>query len=328
MVVLFERLNVIRECRALRWKLWQCPPFLFLIMGALTIMAMVATRLMAERYGEEMQILMVAGVTVILLIVGNLIINGFNQVAEASRMKTEFVAIVSHQLRSPLSVFRWTIDVLKENVKESNDPAIIGQFLRTLTDASDNMIQIVNNLLDSSRIDQGRFRLERQRLSLNHMTERAVDFYRRYADTSHITITFNADPALPDIEGDKERLAMVIQNLLDNAVHYTESPGNVTITTAFEPRVVRWTIADTGIGIPKTEQHRIFQKFYRAESARKFQTRGSGIGLFIARSVITASGGSMGFRSTPGKGSTFWFTLPFTPELKTKNAKEETTMKS
>ncbi len=314
MIAILERLNVVRECRALRWRLWQCPPFLYLVMGALTITTMVGARVLSERYSEDFQIIAVAGITAIMLVTGNLIIEGFNRVAEASRMKSEFIAIVSHQLRSPLSIFRWSIDVLKQNDREAQDPDVFERFLSTITDASDNMIQIVNNLLDTTRIEQGRFRLERRRYSLNDLTARSVALYRRYTDSSNITIAFRPDPSLPDIEGDDERIAMIIQNLLDNAVHYTAGPGKVAIATARDHECARWEISDTGIGIPISEQHRIFQKFYRADAAQRLQMHGSGIGLFITHAVVTASGGAIGFRSTPGKGSTFWFTLPLKPQ--------------
>lgn len=306
------QLNVVLECRRLRWGLWQCPPFLFLVMGLVTIVSMVATYLFASRSIEEPEIaaLIVIAVTALFLVVGNLIITGFNRIAEANRMKSEFISIVSHQLRSPLSIFKWTLDVMEREIKRDGRPEVAENSMRTLRQTTENMVLIVNSLLDISRIEARTFVLKEDRFSLAQLTRRALESFREYAGASHIEIRFSAPAALPEAWGDRERVAMVVENLIDNAIRYTPGSGRIIITIAREGSFLRWTIADQGVGIPAESQPHIFEKFFRGRNVTGRKTRGSGVGLYIAKAIVEASGGSIGFTSHEGRGSTFWFTLP------------------
>ncbi|MEK7560821.1 MAG: HAMP domain-containing sensor histidine kinase [Patescibacteria group bacterium] len=309
-----RKLNIFAECRALRWRLRECPPFLFLVMGGMTIFGMLATYIVAAEYEEDVQILSVTGVTLVMLILGHFITTGFNRMAEANRMKSEFIAIVSHQLRSPLSIFKWTLDVVGRGMtKDSMDRGRIDAFMETLTTTTEQMIQMVNSLLDVSRIEVGTFSLKKERFSLNDLTAEILNGFRRYVETAHITLEFTPDPGLPPIYADRERLAMVIQNLIDNAVKYTPGSGRIAITAqAVAPNMdmIKWSIKDEGLGIPDDDKRHIFEKFYRADNVRRHHPRGSGMGLYIARAVIEATGGTIGFRSSSDDGTDFWFTLP------------------
>ncbi len=311
MLTILGKLNLAAECRSMRLKPWQCPPFLVLTMGIIIILSMVATYFIAARYTEEPEIaaLIVIGITALFLVTGNLIVNGFNRIAEANRMKSEFIAIVSHQLRSPLSIFKWTLDIFDRKLKEWNDSSM-ENFLGTLHDTTEKMIRLVNSLLEVSRIDAGTFTLHKTPVVLDKLTEEILKDFRKYAEASNITLTLDSPPSLQAVLGDKERIAMVIQNLVDNAVRYTHESGNITIRIETEGSRLRWSVQDQGVGIPEAEQKFIFQKFFRAGNVRNEQTRGSGIGLYIAKIIVEVSGGEIGFSSEQDKGSRFWFTLP------------------
>lgn len=319
------KLNIVAECQELRWQLWQCPPFLFLLLGFATIVSMVGAALLTSRYfedPEEPTIIIASFVATLFLIIGNLIINGFNKIAEANRMKSEFVSIISHQLRSPLSILKWTLDVLsqelraaniKEKLEEANKAGAVMGFFDTLELTTENMIKMVNSLLESSRIEARTFVLNQDIFSLNDLTRSAVENFRKYAGASHVTIELQTNPAIPDIKADRERIAIVVQNLIDNAIRYTPSAGKAMIKTDLEEKAVRWSITDQGMGIPKEDQRFIFQKFFRAKNSKntsQTQSHGSGIGLYIAKEIVEASKGAIGFTSEEGRGTTFWFTLP------------------
>ena len=281
-------------------------------MGFLDISAMIGFYLLANRLLDERQvILLITAVAVLIFVIGNFIIHGFNQIAEANRIKTEFIAIVSHQLRSPLSVFKWVLDVVMRTKGGAPRDSTTESYLAMLWENSEKMIQLVNMLLEVSRLEAGRLVVRAEPVRLDLLTDEAVRAYAAYAHASNVAIHYPSPPHFPPARGDKEKMKMVIQNLIDNAIRYSKSGGDVAIALAFrDPHTIEWTIRDSGIGIAPEHQHRIFQKFYRAQAAVQRQTQGSGLGLYIARSLVVAQGGNMGFESFPGRRTTFWFTLP------------------
>lgn len=273
---------------------------------------MVATFIIASRYTEEPEVaaLIVIFVTALFLVMGNLIIAGFNKVSEANRMKSEFISIVSHQLRSPLSIFKWTLDVIDRESKNGKNHDDLANFMATLRDTTENMIRLVNSLLEVSRIEARTVVLKKERFSLAELTQKVIENFRRYAEASGIFIRFEPETLLPEVVADRERIAMVLQNFIDNAIRYTRGSGHILITINKEDNNLRWAVKDEGMGIPPDQQKYIFQKFFR--SSQNQHTRGSGVGLYIAKAVIGASEGKIGFTSKESEGSTFWFTLPIT----------------
>lgn len=302
--------SLFPECRALRFTLWQCPPFLFFVMGAFTILAMIATRIAAAPYREEVQISAVVVVTIVTLVIGNLIITGFNKIAEINRMKSEFIAVASHQLRSPLTIFKWNIDVLRHMSSQKITNQRAAGFVDTLADATEQMIQIVSTLLDVSRIEAGILALNTTPFSLNDLTVKIIAQFERYAHASNIHIRFAPNMAIPSAYGDVDRIAMVVQNLIDNSIRYTPGSGDVAISIKPQGSLLYWQIHDIGVGIPIAQRHHIFEKFFRAENVKTEQPHGSGVGLYIAKAIVEASGGSIGFMSRENEGTTFWFTIP------------------
>lgn len=312
MLSFLDRLNVMYECRALKLSVWRCPPLLFLLMGFVTVLSMVVTYLIADQYLAEPQLvaLTVSFIAGLFFIIGNLVIKGFNSIAEANRTKSEFVSIISHQLGTPLSIFRMTLELASREAGKEGMSAGAAQHLQTLGDATGRMIRLVNSLLEVSRIEAARLVLRPEAVALERLTGRLVEDFRKYADAHKVTLAFTAPHGLPQAWADPEKIEMAVQNLIDNAVRYTLGGGTAAITIAADRGVLRWSIEDHGAGIPAGERPYIFQKFFRGENGRPRDTHGSGIGLYIARAIVEASGGKIGFTSEPGKGSTFWFTLP------------------
>jgi len=304
--------NEFLECKSLRLKLWQCPPFLIIILGFITILSIIFTATLASRYFDEPEtptVIFVTLETIIFLVLGNLIVAGFKRLAEANRMKTEFVYIVSHQLRSPLAVFKWTLDVLDQTIKTDSYPDADKHF-QTLRDTNEYMIRLLNSLLEVSRLDTNSFKVTKQPVNLAQITNLVLKNYKHYADASNIKLIFNPPANLPSVNGDQERISVVVQNLIDNAIRYGGESNVITITIEQKGDKLRWSIRDYGIGIPNYEKKYIFNKFFRAANVKSAEIKGSGIGLFISKAIVEAHGGEMGFESEEGKGSTFWFTLP------------------
>lgn len=315
MLNILAPMNAVAECRAAKLRLFSCPPFLFVVMGAVNIAAMVSSFAFSSRFVDEPELaaLIVIGVATLIFIVGTSIIHGFASIAEANRMKSEFIAIASHQLRSPLAVFKWILNAVEPRPGVPVQPrgGGIGGYLGILHDNTEKMIQLVNMLLEVSRIEAGGLILRSEPVRLEVLTEEIIRSYADYARAANVAIDFAAPAELPAVRGDRERVKMVMQNLLDNAIRYSNSNGRVAVTVApFSATVLEWKICDTGIGIREVEQRHIFQKFFRADQAVQHEAEGSGLGLYIARAIISALGGEIGFSSRGYQGSTFWFRLP------------------
>ncbi len=318
MLKFMRNLNVVGECRNMHLALWSCPPFLFIVIGFVNMVAILTSYTFASSYVDqpEIVVLIVSVVAIIIFIIGHSIIHGFAKIAEASRFKTEFIAIVSHQLRSPLSIFKWSLNALTQNRSIARPPveSPAGEsdsYFEILNENTEKMIQLVNMLLEVSRIEAGSLLLRHDPVRLDILTEAAVHSFSAYARASNIGLDYASPVKIPPVLGDAEKVKMVIQNLIDNSIRYSLAGGRVVVTIApYSSSMIEWRVRDAGVGIPKDQQRFIFQKFFRSEGVSNQQVRGWGLGLYVANSMITALGGSIGFESEEGRGSSFWFRLP------------------
>lgn len=306
-----NELNFPARCRKYGISLWQCPQFLFIVMGVIIIVAMLATFYIGTRYYDEPGIaaLIVMAVTLILFIIGYSITRGFEHLAEASRMKSEFVSIVSHQLRSPLSNLKWSVEFLL-----SGRAGALGskqaEYIGSLKENTGRMVSLVTDLLKVSQIDQGSLLVSPKQFSMGELVQQTAESFANYAGAHNIDISVQVANSAPDAFADPEKTKWVLENLIDNAIRYSRGESKVNISLLLKDGVVRCEVKDSGVGIPVSDQKHIFQKFFRSKSALRYETEGSGLGLYIAKAYIEKMGGGIGFISEPNKGSTFWFTLP------------------
>jgi signal transduction histidine kinase len=299
-----------KECKEYGVSLWECPSFLFLLIGFITVVAIVGTFIVGQIYtSPELVAPIVFGVTLLVFIPGSVIVKTFERVANASRMKTEFVSIVSHQLRSPLSAIKWSLDLLLNTRAGLSGEKQI-EYMHVVNDNNERMLKLVNDLLNVSRIEEGRLELQQERMNIRELAERVVENEQVIARANNIDLRLDAPASLPDVLGDATYLEMVITNFVDNGIRYTQGSGKVVVHLAAIDSYVRCEVRDNGVGIPRGEQRHIFQKFFRSRNAVKHQTEGTGLGLFIAQAVVVLSRGRIGFSSQEGTGSTFWFEIP------------------
>jgi len=305
------QLNIFGQCRKYNLSLWQCPSFLFLVMGIVIISSSLIAYVLGNRYIEnpETVSLIVLLLTTVLFIVDFSITRSFERLAEASRMKSEFINIVSHQLRSPLSNLKWTIDLLLSGrlgkIEEKQT-----EYFKILKDNSARMSELVSDLLTVSRIETATLMFKKQKFSLGNMVKELIREFEPFTRAANVELAFNQEPVLAEVFADPNQIRQAIGNLLDNAIRYTRERGKVEIALLKRNKNLYLEIKDSGVGIPKDDQKYIFQKFFRSENVLKYQTQGSGLGLYIAKSIIEKSDGKIGFLSQEGVGSTFWFTLP------------------
>lgn len=309
-------INLKKICSEYRVSIWQCPQFLFLIMGIIIIFSILTTYIVASRYGEpELAALVVLALSAALFLIGSMIVRAFEKVALASRSKSEFISIMSHQLRAPLSAIKWQLNILLQERGDSdkianNPPETVRGYLETIVEQNERMISAVNDLLDVNRIEDRDLILRPVNFSLKNLTIKIVEENQKYALANNVKITVMAPDQMQQAYADAEKMKRAIDHMIDNAIRYSLNGGNVIISIGDGKNKIVWKITDEGHGISSEDQKRIFEKFFRAPSAARYQTEGSGVGLFIAKSIIKLSGGDIGFLSAPQKGSTFWFSLP------------------
>ena len=308
---IWAQLNIVAQCRKYGLSVWQCPQFLFLIMGLVITISALTAYAIGTRYVEDprMVALMVLLTTAILFIIAIIITNSFERLAEANRMKSEFVGIVSHQLRSPLSNLKWATELLMSG-KLGKTEEKQTEYFKILKENSDRMGELIKDLLIVSRIETAKLPIKKVEFSLEDLVKELIKEFRPFARASNVEIEFQAKGNLPKIFADPSQIRLVIENLSDNAIRYINGKGVVEIKVERKEKNLYLEIRDTGVGIPEEEQKYIFQKFFRSENVLKYQTQGSGLGLYISRAIIEKSGGKIGFKSEENKGSTFWFTLP------------------
>ena len=238
---------------------------------------------------------------------------------ELDRVKSDFISIAAHQLRTPLSALKWVMGILLDDNSQNLTSEQRGLILKGV-ESNDRMLQLVNEMLIVTRIESGKEHFEFVPLHMEDIMENVILDFAGQAHVRKINLSFVKPPErLPYIKADAEKIRSVLQNLIENAMRYTPDGGSITLTASLEDKVIKGTVSDTGIGIPKHQQASIFNKFFRADNAVKQQTDGTGLGLYIARSILEKHGGTLTFESVEGKGTTFTLTVPMSTDTDAKN---------
>jgi two-component system phosphate regulon sensor histidine kinase PhoR len=225
------------------------------------------------------------------------------------RMKSEFISVAAHQLRTPLSAIKWVVDmVVKGDAGKINKEQ--ADLLTKAYKSNERMIRLVDDLLNVSRIEEGRFGYNFARYKFDEIINIAIDDIKTKADKKGVAILLDVEPSIPEIEVDRDRILMVLENLLDNAVKYTPAGGKIQLKAKAVLSELEVRVKDDGIGIPEKDQAKLFSKFFRAENVVRMETEGTGLGLFIAKNIIEKHHGRLGYNSRENEGTEFWFSIP------------------
>jgi signal transduction histidine kinase len=228
--------------------------------------------------------------------------------AVASKHKSDFLANMSHELRTPLNAILGFTQVLQEKLFGQVNPKQ-EEYLADIHSSADHLLELINDVLDLSKVEAGQIELEKAPFSLREALERGVVMVRERATKGGVSITLEPDPDVELVEADERRIRQVLFNLLSNAVKFTPQGGHVDVSATRDNGEVLVSIADTGPGIAPEDQERIFQEFQQTGLGAE-QREGTGLGLALSKSLVELHGGRIWVESEPGKGSTFTFTLP------------------
>lgn len=240
---------------------------------------------------------------------------------DIDKAKTEFVSLASHQLRTPLSTVSWYAEMLLAGDAGKLKPEQ-EKYLDEIYTGNHKMVELVNALLNVSRLELGTFVIEPEPTNAVELTQSVIDEQKPQIDQKKITLSSTFEKDIPFIQADPKLLRMVVQNLLSNAVKYTPEKGKIEISLSLDDssphkatdgqskKNVFLKVSDTGYGIPKAQQDKIFTKLFRADNVREKDTEGTGLGLYIVKAIIEHSGGKVWFESEENKGTTFYVALP------------------
>jgi PAS domain S-box-containing protein len=242
---------------------------------------------------------------------GNFVaLHDITQIRRVEKMKSEFVTVAAHQLRTPASATKWTTKMLLDgdlgSLTDEQKEAIRKAYV-----ANNKMIDLINHLLDVAQIEEGRYLSKLALLDMEPIIFSVLKDQEEIIKEKSMKIKIQKpEQEIPKLMIDSEKMSIAISNIINNALRYTPKGGTVTIIISIKNQEVEVQISDTGYGIPKLDQKKIFSKFFRAGNIIKIETEGTGLGLFIAKNIIEAHGGRIWFESRENQGTSFFFTMP------------------
>jgi len=240
-----------------------------------------------------------------------MVLHDITALRQLEQMRTEFVANVSHELRTPLTAIQGYLETLLGGAMD--DPAHARRFLEVVFRHTERLGRLLNDLTDLSNIELGRVSLHIGPMALGEVVESTLDIVRAKAIAGGVTLETRLPADLPPVAADRDRLAQILINLVDNAVKYTQPGGRVAVEATAGEGQVEVVVVDTGVGIPPADLPRITERFYRVDRARSRELGGTGLGLAIVKHLVAAHSGTLVIESRPGEGTRVRVTLPAAP---------------
>jgi signal transduction histidine kinase len=229
---------------------------------------------------------------------------------EIDKMKTDFISMAVHQIKTPLTALKWSVEVLSAAAQEKSVEE--KEALQSVFEVTQRLNELVTSLLNISRIESGRLTVDPAPTDIGSLAADAIKEAKTLAVRKNVNLHFSVEPGLPTVNLDRILVHEVYKNLLTNAIKYSPAGSDVHISINRKDDLIVSSVRDEGIGIPESEKHRIFDRFFRASNVAKQPEDGTGLGLYFAKKIVELSGGRIWLDSTEGAGSTFYFNVPVT----------------
>lgn len=270
----------------------------------------------SKAFAGERRMVVIAAVTTLIGILALFVMVRSNRrlaaanarLRELDSIKSEFVSVAAHQLRTPLTGIKWTLNTLLEEMQGFSSEQ--KKILEDSFGATNRLTELINDLLNVARIEEGRFGFTMRLQSLIPVIQDVALRFKKISVDKGIDFSVSLPEKTPELTFDEEKISMVLENIIDNAMKYTPPPGKVSLTVSVEDDHVIVAVKDTGIGVPREQFHRLFTKFFRSANAQLYQTTGTGLGLYVSKNIIDQHRGKIWLESEEDRGSTFFFSLP------------------
>jgi hypothetical protein len=285
-------------------SVWKLPDVLLLEMAAVNMIAMVVTYWWAQGVMSDPRegVLLVAAEAVLILFIGNVIAESSKKVIDNYKLKEEFIDLISHQVKTPLTNIKWNIELLNEKKTKEQE-----KYMQRLTDSAEKMSELVSDFVYLSRLDRSKKEIHLEEADLKSLIKKVVEDNNLFFKAKEIEVKIKFFPKEKIcVKADKKKLEIALDNIINNAVKYSYEKSEVKVEVWKEEDKVIVAIRDEGCGIKKENQKRIFEKFYRAENAIKAASDGTGVGLYVAKTLIEEMKGSVWFDSKEDKGTNFY----------------------
>ncbi|MEA1926489.1 MAG: HAMP domain-containing sensor histidine kinase [Patescibacteria group bacterium] len=291
--------------------IWKLPDFIFVAMGLANIVVMVTTYFWASGSVNDPReaVLLVAAESVVILIISNVFVESAKRIIEINKLKKEFVQIISHQIRSPLTVMKWQIEILQQSCEKNFTEKQRG-YVNRIFEENERVMEMINDILNMARVEKQSEDMAVSEVVIEDSIKECIHMLSSFAKFKKIQINFQNGNKSHIIAADSEKLKIAVVNLLENAISYSLRNSQVIISVKESGNKAEIMIKDSGIGINKKEQELIFHKFYRGEGGKKAQPKGTGLGLFMVKKVVEQMNGKIRCKSKINKGTEFYIIFP------------------
>ena len=306
--------RVFSNCQEYSIPIWQCPAFLFSVMGIINVTSCLFFYFLGGRYIKEpsMLAIIILGIATFMFFLAYAVTRSVEKLMEINRNKTEFIKIVSHQLRAPLTNIRWSIDFVMSNRKGKTEVNVEKEkdYFELIKENSQRLEDLLSDLLIVNRLNEENFFKYKEDVNFVDVIKETLQDYKYLAKASNVEIITRVIDKPVYVFANKILIETAFENLVKNSIIFNKQGGKVEISLFRHPKEILVAVKDEGPGIPKADRKYIFQRFFRGSKAFHTQTQGTGLGLYIAKAVITKHGGKIWFKTKEGQGTTFFITLP------------------
>lgn len=288
---------------------WKLPEVLLISSAIVNVFVMIITYYWAGDLAEDPReaVFIVALEAIIILVISNMIVESANGIINNQKLKKEFIDIISHQIKSPLTNIRWSLEMLER--KKNRGHEITDKYLHRVAESSEKIITLVNDFIHLSRMDE-KSRLEKKKINLAKLSQKLIENNSFFAQSRNVTVEFEQANEEFFVNANEENLQIALENLIDNAIKYCPEGTSVKIFLERKEENVIFEISNKGIGISQEERPFMFNKFYRSDKAKLLFSNGTGLGLYISKNLLHKMNGDVWFESKPGEKTTFFVKLP------------------